>query len=256
MDFSSIKKYVFWGSLCIFSVSFFLRKDLKSINEIMPEVLSEPVQIESTQAYPIVFTRNNYRFEVTPLYAYSISGLVVSRFDYSKVPLEKVDQAFPVDLCLIWGSNVRNRVYQNKGIQFSQDCRFCYFRWDHEVDNFNMDALSNNHLLVDNHVLEKKIKSILRGDQVQIRGLLVSLKAVNISKSDTFNPPYMTWQSSVTRKDSGAGACEVIYVEDVKILKKGHPVYVFLFKTSFSLLLAMIGWAIISFFFPWKNKSE
>ena len=255
MDTSRVKKYVFWALVCIFWVSFFLRKDLRSINEIVPEVLKEPEQIEVVQHDLIVFTRNNYRFEVTPLYKYSISGLVVSRFDYSKVSLERVVQAFPVDFCIIWGSNVANRIYQLKTIRFSQDCRWCQVEWNQPVNGFKMDELSNNHLLVDNQVLEKRIRSILRGDQVRISGLLVSLKAVNTSQNDTFNPPYMTWKSSVTRTDSGAGACEVIYVQDVQILKKGHPVYVFLYKASFYLLVTMIAWAVISFFSPWEMNN-
>lgn len=255
MDAPRVKKYVFWVLVCIFVVSFFLRKDLRSINEIVPEVLKEPEQIEVAQQGPIVFTRNNYRFEVTPLYAYSISGLVVSKFDYSKVSLERTGQAFPVDFCMIWGSNVANRIYQAKTLRFSQDCRWCQVEWNQPVEGFKMDKISNNHLLVDNQVLEKKIRSILRGDQVRISGLLVSLKAVNTRQSDAYNPVYMTWQSSVIRTDSGAGACEVIYVEDVQILKKGHPLYVFLYKASFYLLVIMIGWAIFSFFFP-GGKSE
>jgi hypothetical protein len=254
MDFSKVKKYVFWSLVWIFIFSFFLRKDLRSISQIAPEVLQEPQQVKIVQTAPIEFTRNNYRFTVTPLYRYSISGLVVSKFDYGKIPLTRSDQAFPVDFCLIWGSNAANKVHQKKTIRFSQDCRWCQVEWSRTVEGFSMHKLSNNHLLVDNDLLEKKVRSILRGDQVQINGLLVSLKAVNISKSDTFNPVHASWISSVTREDVGAGACEVIYVQDVKILKKGHPAYVFIFKTSFFLLLIMIGWFIFSLFSPWSNK--
>lgn len=254
MDILRIKKYVFWTLVGIFVVSFFLRKDLRSVQEIVPEVLQEPAQTAAVEQGPIIFIRNNYRFEVIPLYAYSISGLVVSRFDYSKAPLDRAAQAFPVDFCIIWGSNVANRIYQDKTIRFSQDCRWCQVEWNRPVEGFKMSELSNNHLLVDSKILEKRIKTILRGDQIRIRGFLVSLKAVNISQSDAFNSPYMTWESSVTRADAGAGACEVIYVQDVQILKKGHLVYVFLFKFSFYLLLMMIAWAVLSCFLPGEIK--
>lgn len=53
----------------------------------------------------------------------------------------------------------------------------------------------------------------------------MNVTGVLIDTAKKFENTTTEWRSSTTRDDTGAGACEVIYVEDVEILQKGHPIY-------------------------------
>ena len=79
------------------------------------------------------------------------------------------------------------------------------------------------------------------GDQVKIKGKLVDIFAKNIGEPGKFDPESFEWKSSVTREDTGGGACETIYVEDIEILKKANTTPDVLFKFSlYGLLLVFL----------------
>ena len=79
------------------------------------------------------------------------------------------------------------------------------------------------------------------GDQVRIEGKLVNVKAKLISPGGRFDSPEYSWNSSTSRTDSGAGACEVIYVEGITILKKANQFWRILFPISlYGILISVI----------------
>jgi hypothetical protein len=95
--------------------------------------------------------------------------------------------------------------------------------------------------------VEKKILAINSGDQIRIVGKLVNVHALANWKLQKFENSDLSWDTSVSRDDTWAGACEVIFVEDVEILKRGNPIYQFLFTLSiwgigFLILYKMIAW--------------
>jgi hypothetical protein len=61
------------------------------------------------------------------------------------------------------------------------------------------------HLIPANGAVENGLGKIRQGQIVRLRGYLVRVDA-----SDGWH-----WASSLTRDDVGAGACELIWVEDV-----------------------------------------
>lgn len=242
-----MKKYLFLSLFLIFIVTFFTRNNFKSVQEVMPEVLNDPLQYKIDNASIISFHKNNYSYELTPLYDYEVNGLIVSKINYKKFSIEKFDKTFPYDLCLIWGSNVGSGLYRNKTINFSQDCRWCFVQWHGDV-YFNWDNFSNNHLLVTDSNLENKLGSLVVGDQVKIKGKLVNVKARLIGKSGSFDASEYIWNSGVDKTGLGAGACKVIYVEDIKILKKANIISYFLFPISLYGLIILIIWNVFYFF--------
>lgn len=243
-----LKKYYFYFLLLLLAVTFFLRNNCRNVQEIAPEVLHEPVQSELNNTSLIRFSRNDYSYELTPVYAYEISGLIASKMDYQAFSIEKFDKVFPMDLCMIWGSNVANGVYKNREVIFSQDCRWCTV-WVRQAGiSFNYNEISNSHLLISDPVLEKKAKSLVVGDQVKIIGKLVNVKANLTGKPGSFDSPYYSLKTSTERTDKGAGACEVIYVEDIEILKKANVIADFLFHATLYGLLILIIWNILRFF--------
>jgi hypothetical protein len=107
----------------ILIITSFSRNDFRSVDDIAPEVLKEPLQVEIDFRQNIRFTKDGYEYNLTPLYEYEISGLVVGKWDYRWFSTYNYDSVFPVDLCLIWGSNMASKVYKNNAVKFSQDCR-------------------------------------------------------------------------------------------------------------------------------------
>jgi hypothetical protein len=221
--FDNLNKYIFLFFFILLAGSFWVRSDYRAVDKIVPEVLNEPLQTETGSIDLIKFKKNGYDYELTPLYNYDIRGLVVHKMNYSWFTIYKGEKVFSTDLCLIWGNNVKNKVFKNNSVKFSQDCRWCNVEWYGNVD-FNLNQLSNNHLIAIAPDLLNKIAAISSGDQVRIKGKLVYVKARPSGKAGNEDYNGFEWRSSVTRDDTGAGACEVIFVEDAQILAKAHPI--------------------------------
>jgi hypothetical protein len=246
-SFQKIKRVLFYSFLAVFIVTFFTRNSYRGVSEIKPEILLEPIQAESSEKEVISFEKDDYQYELAPLYDYEINGLVVHRMDYTWFSLYKMDSIFPLDLCIMWGGDVKSGVYKNKNLKFSQDSRFCRYSWRGNL-KFNANEVSNNHILVKDKALENRLKSINAGDQIKIKGKLVNVSGQNIGSPGKYDPENFKMKSSVRRNDTEAGACEIIYLEDFEILKKGNPVSSSFFKISYWGLLTIVFWNVINFF--------
>ncbi len=64
--------------------------------------------------------------------------------------------------------------------------------------------------------MARQIRAIRIGDQIRMRGLLVDY-TVSSDGSEVF-----TRRTSLTRTDTGNGACEILYVTDVHVLRPGN----------------------------------
>lgn len=243
----NLNRYLFFILLAILGVTFFTRNSLHGVREIDPAVLAQPVQSELADPSVIKFTRNDYAYELTPLFRYDIRGVVVHKLNYSAFTIYKSEKTFPVDLCLVWGTNAKRKLFREKGVSFSQDCRWCWAQWRSDV-GFNSNELSNNHLVINDPKLEKKIKGFHVGDQVRLVGKLVNVKAKLVGKAGRYDSSEITWQTSTNRTDSGAGACEVIFVEEAWVLKKANVLSRILFSASFYGLLFWFLWNLFCFF--------
>ncbi|MBA7490362.1 hypothetical protein ES702_00900 [subsurface metagenome] len=250
-SYNKIKKFLYLIFFLILAITFFTRNNFRSPDMINPDVLNEPVQTETENQDIIQFTKDDYEYKLTPLYDYEINGLVVHKMDYTWFSIYKTDSVFPLDLCMIWGENVENKIYKNKSLKFSQDMRFCFAKWQGQID-FNNNQISNNHLVIQDEKIEKELKKISTGDQVKIKGQLVDIEAKNLGKPGKYDPEYIEWKSSTTREDVGSGACEVIYLSDIEILQKGNSLPHYLFKISFYVLIFLV---VIDFFLFFKKPT-
>lgn len=242
-----LNQLLFFVLVLTLGITFFARNRLQGIQEIRPEILNQPIQGEVTSPDVIRFSRNDYDYGLTPVKTYDISALIVSKIDYGAFTIYKIDKTFHLDFCLLWGQNAANRVFQEKGVSFFQDCRWCWVRWTDSV-GFNLNELSNHHLLVRDPLLEKKVKSFHVGDQIRLRGKLVNVKAKLVGKAGQYDAKEASWNTSVSRNDSGAGACEIIYVEEAELLKAANVRTHLLFRISLYGLLLWISGNVLSFF--------
>ena len=252
---SFIKKHLFLFLFLTLGITFFTRNNFKSVEYIMPEVLGQSQQYKIDNPSVIKFQKNDYAYAVTPIYDYEVSALIVSKLNYKAFSIEKFARVFSYDLCLIWGSNIASGTYRNKTLKFSQDCRWCFAQWYGDV-NLNWEEFSNNHLLINNSDVEKKVKSLVVGDQIKIKGQLVNVKASLISNPGRFDSSEYTWNSGIEKTGLGAGACKVIYVEKLEILKKANILSNFLFHLSLYGLFLLLILKILCFFniFPYHPQ--
>lgn len=224
-------------------ISFFGKEQFKTVNQPNEETFREPIQEPVSNQEIINFEKAGFTYNITPLYNYDIAGLVVSKFKYDQwFSLSRTDKLFTTDLCIIWGDNVKNKAYQNKTLSVRQDFRFCIFDYTQNPPLFG-NQLSNNHIMVNSPEMKKKISAISVGDQVRLKGYLVNVQAKAINQVEGVEESdQMKWSTSITRKDGGAGACEIIYIQDAEILKKGNMFYHYLFNISLLGLILIILW--------------
>lgn len=238
-----LRKTLFIVFLLLLAFSYFLKDDYRKVKNIQPEVLPAPLQDVVDNNEPIKFSQDGFAYNLTPVAKYQIQGLVVHQMDYRFFSINNSDSVFPVDLCLTWGDNLINKSYQEKQLSFSQDSRFCFYKWRGETA-INPDLISNNHLIASDAKILSVINKIKAGDQVLISGYLVDVQANKAGKVSDYDPDSFNLKSSLTRTDTGAGACEIIYVNDIKIVQAAHPVWSFLFNFSFYALIILIIWSV------------
>lgn len=198
--------------------------------------MQEPKQLPLDDAQTFRVKARGHSYVVTPLFAYELYGMVVSRhhsdswFDYHHEQWK--DFLNVADLCVIYADNLSSNVYQK--IRFSSSDYTCHFRWSDPVvgEFFSGRALSNNHVLANKPALIRKIKKVRPGDQIYMKGHLVNYHEQNCS--ECLRP------SSISRDDEGQGACEVVFLEDFRILRTAHPVWRLVYYLALGLTCLLL----------------
>jgi hypothetical protein len=211
-------------------VSFWHRNELPGSIDYVPELQTEPAQTP-TGRKPFQVAFNNVSYTVAPEYAYDITGMVVSYRHHdnnSRMHALANDHLNMLDVCVIWGVNPMNERLHK--ISFWNGIFTCNVKTrDQQAwDAFDMNQLSNNHLLSDDDFVRGQVRKIRVGDQVRVRGYLASYSSENGSTRGT----------STTRTDTGDGACETIYVEDFRIVQAATSYWRISMWASLALLVA------------------
>lgn len=149
--------------------------------------------------------KGNYQLGYTDTFI--IRGLVLSRRHYHGDP--KADIA-PYDLVLGWQRMSDPAVI--KDINIRQNNRFYYWRVDEfPIPRAEIELSSTNlHIVPDSPQIAEKLAKLKRGDVVSIVGYLTDVK-----DQDEF-----IWTTSRSRKDSGDGACEIVLVKHLSLIKQ------------------------------------
>ncbi len=212
-------------------VSFWNRNDLPGNIDHVPALDEEPRQT-ATGERPFKLVYNDVQYEVAPEYEYDITGMVVSYRHHhegnSRMHALAKDHLNMLDMCVVWGDNPRNERLDR--ISFWNGIFTCNVKTrDQQAwDAFDMYQLSNNHLLSDDEFIRRQVKKIRVGDQVRVRGYLASYKSDGGSVRGT----------STTRRDTGNGACETIYVKNFEIVRKATNYWRISMWASLALLIA------------------
>lgn len=162
---------------------------------------NDPIQ-ESIES-PAEFKHKE--FSIRPLAEFEITAKVILREDYS---YDEGATLSPVDLALGWGSMSDEAIL--KHFEFSQSGRWYRYRYEtapipqKEIETHS----ANMHMIPAESWIASDLDDVKPGQVIQIKG-----KLVEATREDGWN-----WKSSLRRDDTGGGACELVYVESLKII--------------------------------------
>lgn len=140
-----------------------------------------------------------------PLAGFSVDARVLSRRDYDS---GREADLSPTDLALGWGRMRDDAVLDR--LDISQGGRWYRYAWSNDPPippDEIVRSSANMHLIPANAAVARTLDEIGEDDRVRIDGWLVAADA----------PDGWTWRSSMSRDDTGEGACEVIYVCALRI---------------------------------------
>jgi hypothetical protein len=165
-------------------------------------VAASPLQ-EPVGAQRLHLSKTGYR--VTALQRFSLEARVLGTERYW---FDRGAELAPVDLALGWGPMSDSAVLDQ--ISISQSNRFHFWRvaqfpiprHDIEVNSANM------HMIPADSEVERTLKGLRVGEVVRVSGYLV----------EAVGDDGWRWRSSLTRADTGNGACELVWVEDLQVL--------------------------------------
>lgn len=222
------------SAICLL-VSFWNRNNLPGNVEYVAAVDTEPTQTPTGQS-PFTVTFNDIEYRVEPEYDYDITGMVVSYrhhdHDYSRMHRLAKDHLNMLDVCVVWGNNTKAPLQQLKFWNGLFTCNVST-RDRAAWEAFDMQQLSNNHLLSDDEFIRRQVKAINIGDQIRVRGYLAS-----------YTGPAGKRGTSITRTDTGDGACETLYIERFDIVQAAMSYWKLSMYSSLALLLIGLGYHI------------
>lgn len=144
-------------------------------------------------------------YEIEPLARFELEARVLGVERYR---FDRGAELSPVDLALGWGRMSDTSVLDR--ITISQGGRYYYWstpqypipRQEIEVSSANM------HLVPANDIVARQLRDVRRGTVIRIGGYLIEARG-----KDGWR-----WRSSLTRADTGAGSCELVWVERLELL--------------------------------------
>jgi hypothetical protein len=169
-------------------------------------VLQSPASVEGAlqtgQAGP-AFRAGNAT--LTPLAGFSIVARVLSREDYR---FGRESQFSPTDLALGWGPMAAPGLAEQ--LDISQGGRWYRYRWDARGPPLAPALIAANsanmHMVPADAAAASALGRVRAGEMLRLDGWLLRIDA-----DDGWH-----WQSSMSRDDAGAGACELVLVCSVR----------------------------------------
>lgn len=163
----------------------------------------DPVQVAVPD--PISWKKDEYT--ITALAEFKIKAFVLSTNSFS---MSKAAELSPMDLALGWGPMSNQAIID--GLDISQSNR--WYHWKAKVlvipaKEINTHS-ANMHIIPANEDVEEKLVGLYKGCIIEMRGYLVSVKG-----EDGWH-----WESSLRRDDTGGGACELVWAEELKVINE------------------------------------
>lgn len=190
--------------IILFSLSIGLYQVFKYKPDYSYIVTKEPIQEN------IINKIENFKkddFIVVPLKNYEIEARILSKKKYT---IGEDSDLATYDLALGWKE--MSDIHYLEKIKISQRNRWYYWRTKdrsipREIISYNS---SNHHIVHANEKIKKQLSNLKEHQVIKMTGYLINAKNINY--------PNIELKSSLTRKDTGAGACEVFYVDYLEVI--------------------------------------
>lgn len=178
--------------------------------------LQDPQQAPCSPQEPILKKIKHGSVIITPVATYRIAGQVMSKRKYTNGWGAEIA---PFDLALVWGMLTYPHVQKQLAIKHDST-RMAYFRMkgaDPPVEiEYAASHGSNNHIIpATANIHEAVDRRIKIHDRIVLHGFLVN------AEGQSGGQP-ISMQTSLSRTDTGRGACEIIYVTRLQV---GDKVY-------------------------------
>ncbi len=162
---------------------------------------SDPAQTAFDSPQPAIAFKD---VTLQRLARFSLTARVLSRDDYH---FDAESDISPTDLAFGWGRMSDSAVLRK--IDIDQGGRFYYWRvQEFPIPRREIETHSANmHMIPADASVARELKRVRIGDVVALDGYLVEADKPNGWK----------WRSSLTREDTGNGACELVYVRELSI---------------------------------------
>ncbi len=164
----------------------------------------DPIQssITGEAANPIVWEENGMTWTIQPQASYQIAARVLGNKRYH----DWQSGVAPRDLALGWGDMSDPSV--DEWIHWQQSNRWYLYDWNNGVysRSYMIRHSANVHIIPATDNLDKALRQIEKNDLVYLEGYLVNLQVRDGDRVGHVN-------TSLSREDTGDGACEILYVE-------------------------------------------
>jgi hypothetical protein len=173
-------------------------------------IASDPQQVAATgETAPIEY----HGFHLKPLAHFALDARVLHQKVYR---YDRQAALVPVDLALGWGPMSDQRVFNELNI--TQSMRFYWYEYKltPPIPPEQIVSHSTNlHVIPSTTEIASRCKSLRVGSLVHLSGDLV----------EASGPGIADWRSSLSRTDTGNGACELMWVRELSVLsdKETHP---------------------------------
>ena len=136
---------------------------------------------------------------------YAVTARVLGTRRYAH---DRGSKLVPVDVAAGWGPMSDRTVLER--LKISQAFRFFFFEWRGTPPIPKQEIIahaSNMHVIAANRAVAAAVARLHPGEVVIMRGQLVNARSGD-----------ETWNTSLGREDTGAGACELFYVESLALV--------------------------------------
>jgi hypothetical protein len=162
---------------------------------------ADPLQTDLDPQPPVV----HGHWLLKPRARYDITARILGREDYH---FDAIADLVPEDLALGWGPMSDNRILQ--AFEITQDYRFYFWRARHGMPvphQVVVEHSANTHVIPADAFIRSQLRKLRVGQVVHLVGWLV----------DGARNDGRVLHTSMTRTDSGPGACEIMLVQEVEI---------------------------------------
>ena len=146
------------------------------------------------------------KYQITPLADFQLRARVLHTEPYW---FDRGADLSPVDLALGWGRMSDQSVVDQ--LSFWQGQRWYRYWARHSKFPLPLDEMSshsaNMHMIPSTPDIKDTLRAVRSGKLIQLNGYLVEARG----------PDGSTWRSSLSRTDTGTGACELVWVDNISV---------------------------------------